>query len=296
MLKQKYFLTGIFILSAERQPIKLAWRKIVWLQKKKTFPETKAWQIFDGKVRNLKLHLQLLDASLKISQTICGNNKNKSYTIGKALNTDENKHPQLNVPCENIDISRTFTSSRIKLNEQAIIDLYRYFANYVTNIIEEFVRTDPMPLLNSIAGNKDNTLPFDDILKAGSFDVVIKEMSKKIYRRLENERSTPTLLNKIISYTKIDIDEDLKNKALIYLQIRHSIIHDESKADNVFKEMNNGLVTIKKGDKIALNYDLTNNAITTIFNFCKSIDNKLIEKDMVCKRFIEYPEVAPTPI
>ena len=34
MLKQKYFLTGIFILSAERQPIKLAWRKIVWLQMK----------------------------------------------------------------------------------------------------------------------------------------------------------------------------------------------------------------------------------------------------------------------
>ena len=31
MLKQKYFLTGIFILSAERQPIKLSWRKIVWL-------------------------------------------------------------------------------------------------------------------------------------------------------------------------------------------------------------------------------------------------------------------------
>ena len=34
MLKQKYFLTGIFILSAERQPIKLAWRKIVWLPQK----------------------------------------------------------------------------------------------------------------------------------------------------------------------------------------------------------------------------------------------------------------------
>ena len=35
MLKQKYFLTGIFILSAERQPIKLSWRKIVWLQNEK---------------------------------------------------------------------------------------------------------------------------------------------------------------------------------------------------------------------------------------------------------------------
>ena len=32
MLKQKYFLTDIFILSAEKQPIKLSWRKIEWLR------------------------------------------------------------------------------------------------------------------------------------------------------------------------------------------------------------------------------------------------------------------------
>ena len=31
MLKQKYFLVDIFILSAEKQPIKLSWRKIVCL-------------------------------------------------------------------------------------------------------------------------------------------------------------------------------------------------------------------------------------------------------------------------
>ncbi|ARE60489.1 hypothetical protein ADH74_16800 [Bacteroides caecimuris] len=32
MLKQKYFLKDIFILSAEKQPIKLSWRKIVCLR------------------------------------------------------------------------------------------------------------------------------------------------------------------------------------------------------------------------------------------------------------------------
>lgn len=32
MLKQKYFLTDFFILSAEKQPIKLSWRNIEWLQ------------------------------------------------------------------------------------------------------------------------------------------------------------------------------------------------------------------------------------------------------------------------
>ena len=34
MLKQKYFLADIFILSAEKQPIKLSWRKIVCLLEK----------------------------------------------------------------------------------------------------------------------------------------------------------------------------------------------------------------------------------------------------------------------
>lgn len=35
MLKLNYFLADIFILSAEKQPIKLSWRKIEWLHKSK---------------------------------------------------------------------------------------------------------------------------------------------------------------------------------------------------------------------------------------------------------------------
>ena len=34
MLKLNYFLADIFILSAEKQPIKLSWRKIEWLLEK----------------------------------------------------------------------------------------------------------------------------------------------------------------------------------------------------------------------------------------------------------------------
>ena len=36
MLKLNYFLADIFILSAEKQPIKLSWRKIEWLQEYET--------------------------------------------------------------------------------------------------------------------------------------------------------------------------------------------------------------------------------------------------------------------
>ena len=37
MLKLNYFLADIFILSAEKQPIKLSWRKIEWLLAKSIF-------------------------------------------------------------------------------------------------------------------------------------------------------------------------------------------------------------------------------------------------------------------
>ena len=37
MLKQKYFLADIFILSAEKQPIKLSWRKIECLLLKRLY-------------------------------------------------------------------------------------------------------------------------------------------------------------------------------------------------------------------------------------------------------------------
>lgn len=46
MLKQKYFLADIFILSAEKQPIKLSWRKIECLPQ------------FQGSLWSLVLHVR----------------------------------------------------------------------------------------------------------------------------------------------------------------------------------------------------------------------------------------------
>ena len=48
MLKQKYFLTDFFILSAEKQPIKSSWRKIEWLLKKQIAILTTSLLILNG--------------------------------------------------------------------------------------------------------------------------------------------------------------------------------------------------------------------------------------------------------
>lgn len=75
----------------------------------------------------------------------------------------------------------------------------------------------------------------------------------------------------------INITQDLKRKALLYLEIRHLIIHNNSKADEKFAQMNNeGLVSVNTSNrKITINFTLVNSAINSVFALCKAIDQDL---------------------
>ena len=71
MLKQKYFLADIFILSAEKQPIKSSWRKIEWLRSLKTAlqsaPET-ALQIIKEIRNNPNITLSEIAEKIGVSR------------------------------------------------------------------------------------------------------------------------------------------------------------------------------------------------------------------------------------
>lgn len=254
------------------------------MAKETKFDETKALQRFEGSMRHLKQHLQFIDCSLSLTHKTLS--RSTAINIADALSSTIEKHPQMNIPCKKIDISRTIASSRIKVNEQAIVEVYRHFSNYIKNLIEEFVHSDPEELLSSVADNKDNILTFRQIVHCGDFYSVITKMADIIYRRFENERSTPALLDKILSYTKIEVDDTLKKEALMYLEIRHLIIHNNSKADDKFKVYSKGIMTLKQGDKIPINYDLTSKAIKATEKLCSTIDKQLVSKNMVKQRII----------
>lgn len=247
---------------------------------------TQSWQIFDGKVRNLKQHTQLLDLALAISKASC-NSKRKfgksEGTIGKDLGAKENSHLHLNHPNDSNNVNRVFAFSRSKMNEQAIVDLYRIFSDYIVNILREIFSKNPSRLLSLVSSKEDKVMNFKEILEAGNFQSLKNQMSLKIYRTLERLQSTPRLLNKIIKVTEINVPKDVIDKALLYLEIRHLIIHNNSKADNKFKQMNKaGLVKINSvNNRIIIDYPLANAAITSVFVLCKIIDYELIAKGLV---------------
>ncbi len=243
---------------------------------------SKAFQIFESNVKGMKQHLQLMDASLVNATKICHNaaKNNSIKTIADALKSKED-YPQLNTPCKPIDIGRTFKTARTKIHEQAIVELYRCYMSYLLNLIKEFLTIAPTRLLRGAAANQDNKMSYEDILLHYDNNELIEIMSKAILRRLENARDTQGLLQKILKFSGINIDEQTRKRALLYLNIRHLIIHNNSKADEKFIKMNEGFIKINSRNKLVINYELSSNAIQTIYTLCSEIDNKLLEKKLL---------------
>ena len=243
---------------------------------------TKSLQSFDGQLWKLNQHLQLTDLALTKANNIANKKVGKDKRIGQVLGGSLEVYRQLDIPNEKSDIRRTFITSRNKLHEQAIVELYRLFSNYVVNIITEIEHLHPRQFL-SVLDDKERCVKYEDIIAIGNYDALIDDMAKRVFRTLERKRDTKSLVERIISITNININKDLLDTALLYLEIRHLIIHNNTKADAKFREMpKSDVVTIKKkNSKISLNINVTISAINTISNLCKIIDDELVAKEMV---------------
>lgn len=244
---------------------------------------SKSLQSFEGKVRSLKQHAQLTDVALSTICKTCLQNSGNGKTIGKTLFTTTKKHPQLNIPNEKLDISRTFTTSRIKINEQTLIELYAYFADYLSSVIREIEGINPHRILNLIPPQSPVNMSYKDIFTYGTYSTLLDEIAKRVFRALESERSTPKLLKKFIKTAKLNIPTNIQQNALTYLEIRHLIIHNNSKADTAFYALNNsGLVKVNpQNKKVNINYALASSAIDAVSQLCRALDNELIRVGLI---------------
>lgn len=244
---------------------------------------TKSWQVFSSRIASIKQSFQLSDLSLTMAQKHCAKQKDNGKTIAETLNGSLDTHRQLNTPNTLVDINRTFITNRNRLNQQALIELYKTFSYYIKSIIHELSLQDPMRMQGLLCAKTEKNVSYPDIIKLGSYDAIIADMSKKVFRSLERLQSTPELLDKLIDLTGIRIDDSLKEEALLYLELRHLIIHNNAKADDKYISLNQEKkVSINSNTKkIYYNYTLSNTAMNVVYQLCKTIDDELIRLGLV---------------
>ena len=243
--------------------------------------ESKSWQRFEGKLRSLKQYLQLMDLALTLSNKRCNKKKNEGISVGVALGGKSDSHRQLNNPNLPKEIRRTFVAARKQLNEQAFVELHCLYSDYISHIVSEMSHGTPTRLLDILGKESDRTIGFAEIIKLGSYDAIIDEMARRIFRILENLRSSTQLMQRLCKIANITIEEELLEKSLIYIDVRHLIIHNDSVADEKFIERDKDNLIPLSRKKLSLNYDTTNRASNTIYELCRKIDAELIKNGLV---------------
>lgn len=246
-------------------------------------PTTKSFQVFADRISLMKQTFQMADLALTMAQKHCMKEAGKGKKIAETMGGSLSTHLQLNIPDNKLDIQRTFITSRNRQNQQALVELFRAFSYYIKSVVMEMAHQDPIKLQGILSNKADRTLTYPDIINLGSYNAIITDMANKVFRTLENMRNTTEMLDKLITLTSANINKATKDDALVYLELRHLIIHNNSQPDEKFIAKNTkGLVKINPtNNKISYNYDLSNKAMNVVYQLCRSLDSELVRLGFV---------------
>jgi hypothetical protein len=243
------------------------------------YTESKAFQIYRSRIDYLNQHLQVIDASLKNTSNWLNNYQIKTKPISEALGLINSDYSQLNHPVK--DYNRIFSYTRAKNSEFSLIELYNAFSWYLKDILKCMYEKDPIKIVGKVA---TQNLSFIDIVNLGSFDRVSEKMINSVFRKLEDEKSTPKLLEKILCHTTITLDDTTKRTALMYLEMRHLIIHNNGKADDKFINDYGALITLRANGKLPTTFDVVTSAMKAVYELAENIDKELIANGLISTR------------
>lgn len=240
--------------------------------------ETVPFQRFRARIEYLQQHMQVVDLAItKIAATTRQSHQNGG-TILDALGINNQRYDRLRHPV-NHD-SRVFNFSRAQNVEHAVVSLYRYFTEYMHGALSEIYATNPLVA----AGKAPGALQYAELVKLGSYDAIAEKIVGSVFRKLENERSTVQLLEKVLDHTGVNLDPKQKEKALMYLEMRHLFIHNHGKVDEPFHARYSHLVASKVGNKLPTRFNIASNAISAVETMLRDVDTQLIATNFARSR------------
>ena len=237
---------------------------------------TKAYHSFQSKIIYFSDDLELVDflRSTVLDGTL---SDQSSEYVFKDLNPQ--KYVKLSRR-KNCDGSRNLLLSHLRKSVYGsyVKDVYEEVTAYFKNIIYAFFKCD----INSprVIGEHSIKIDARDLLSLGSWDSVCRFVANSVFQSIESERSTIELLNKIKKKIGINIEQDIIDNAIPYLQVRHFLVH----ADGILSEdfiKKYPSIRHNKSRDILLNNQFLLNFNKQITTLIRSYDEKIVEQNLL---------------
>lgn len=232
--------------------------------------ETLPFQRFRARLEYLQQHLQVVDLAITKLATSTRQHHQNGGTILDALGVRNARYDRLRHPVTHD--ARVFNFSRSQNVSHAIISLYRFFAEYLHGVLSEIYAINPLVA----AGKAPGSLQYAEIVKLGNFEAISEKIVANVFRKLENERSTLQLLEKILDHTGVNPDPEQKEEALMYLEMRHLFVHSHGLIDESFSARFGHRMSARVGNKLPTKFRIAQAALRAIDTLLRDIDTQLI--------------------
>ena len=157
-------------------------------------------------------------------------------------------------------------------------DIYEEVTNYLRTILAQASKKG----LNSgrLIGEHSFQVDAKAILDLGDWNKVCEMVTASVFQKLEAERSTLSLLNKVSSKLDLNIDDEKIKNAIPYLECRHLLVHTDGIASPEFKKKYPH-IKLKDKSKLDLNYDFISSMRSAVLELIQLYDASIIDKHLL---------------
>lgn len=242
---------------------------------------TKAYHAFEQKLHYFDDDIELIDV---LRLNVIAGELTENGAQGLLKKVDSKKHAHLSRR-KNSEGSRKLVINHLRstLYSAYIKDIYEEVTDYLRTILEQAAESGFDS--GRIIGEHGFKIDAKEVLRSGDWESITEMIADSVFQALESERSTLKLLEKIANKLSLNIDKDLINKALPYLEVRHLLVHSDGKASDEFKQKHPKIKL--NNNQVILNYTFISRMRKEVKKLIEAYDKEVINKNLVHEQYTQ---------
>ncbi len=236
---------------------------------------TKAFQAFETKLSFFEDDIELIDV---IRNSVIKGDLTDQNSIHVLKDIDPNKHGHI-ARRKNSDKTREHLVNHLRatLYSSYVKDVYEELTFYLKTVLNKAAENGIDA--GRIIGEHSFKINAKYVLEEGTWENVATLITDSLFRKLESERSTLKLLKKVATKLDLNIDDNLINTALPYLEVRHFLVHTDGKVSEKFKQSHPHIKL--KGETVLLNYEFICKLRNSVKKLVTAYDNEIISANLL---------------